>query len=85
VRSAAMLALAAVVPLVFLGVIPDDVSASAAAISAFFPFAPAARALAGVLVDPSPWRALTRGVLHLSLLCAAYGLCARLAVRRLEA
>ena len=85
VRAASLLAFMVSLPVAFLSLVPSGtvgggLYAVIEVVTALFPFDPALRALSGALDDagPSIWMAL----LHLVALAAAYGVLARLAVRR---
>ena len=85
VRAASLLAFMISLPVAFLSLVPSGTVSTAlydviGVISAAFPFDPALRALEGALESggPSLWLA----ILHLAGLAIAYGILARLAVRR---
>jgi ABC-type multidrug transport system permease subunit len=82
-RTAAILALALVLPVIFLGIVPRELSATAADISTAFPFAPSAHVFSDVLFVSAPLGGLVEGIGHLLLLTALFGGLARLAARRL--
>jgi hypothetical protein len=82
-RTAAILALALVLPMIFLGIVPRELSATAADISTVFPFAPSAHVFSDVLFVSAPLGGLASGLAHLLLLTAIFGGAARLAARRL--
>jgi ABC-2 type transport system permease protein len=82
-RTAAILALALVLPVIFLGIVPRQLSATAADISVLFPFAPSAHVFSDVLFVSAPLGGLAAGIGHLLLLTAAFGGAARLFERRL--
>ena len=85
VAAAALLALLVTLPFLLAGLIPGDVSPVLDAFGALFPFDAMVDALAGILYDPSPWEALGRGLVHLTVLAVAYVAIARVAARRLTA
>ncbi len=85
VAAAALLALLVTLPFLLAGLIPGDVSPILDAFGALFPFDAMVDALAGVLYDPSPWEALGRGLVHLTVLGVVYVAIARVAARRLTA
>jgi ABC-2 type transport system permease protein len=85
VRSASLVAVLVVMPIVFLGLVPREVAPAAAWVSDALPFAHAVRYFASSLYDASPWRAVVREGLWLVGLGAVFGLLARMATRRLLA
>jgi ABC-2 type transport system permease protein len=82
-RTAAILALALVLPVIFLGIVPRELSPTAARISEAFPFAPSAHVFSDVLFVSAPLGGLASGLAHLALLTLVFGGAARLAARRL--
>jgi ABC-2 type transport system permease protein len=84
-RSASLVAVLVVMPIVFLGLVPREVSPAAAWVSDALPFTHAVRYFASSLYDASPWRTLGREILWLLGLGAVFGALARLATRRLLA
>jgi hypothetical protein len=84
-RTASLVALLVVLPIVFLGLVPKEVVPAAAWISEAFPFAHAARLFSAALFDASPWATVGREALWLIGLGAVYGALARMAARRLLA
>ncbi len=82
--TAMLLAFLLALPLSLLGAIPQSV-AVAAWIGDLFPFGHAADLFSSVLYDADPAGALARGVAWLAALTLAYGLLARLGIRRLLA
>jgi ABC-2 type transport system permease protein len=84
-RTASLVALLVVLPIVFLGLVPKEVVPAAAWISEAFPFSHAAKLFSAALFDESPWTRVLREALWLVGLGAVYGLLARLAARRLLA
>ena len=84
-RTASLVALLVVLPIVFLGLVPKEVVPAAAWISDAFPFAHAARLFSAALFDASPWATVGREMLWLIGLGAVYGVLARMAARRLLA
>ena len=79
----AALALALVLPVIFLGIVPRELSSTAADISTAFPFAPSAHVFSDVLFVSAPLGGLAGGIAHLLLLTAIFGGVARLVARRL--
>ena len=84
-RAASLVAVLVVMPIVFLGLVPREVSPAAAWVSDALPFTHAVRYFASSLYDASPWRTLGREILWLLGLGAVFGALARLATRRLLA
>jgi ABC-2 type transport system permease protein len=84
-RTASLLAVLVVLPVVFLGLVPRGALAVAWWISQLLPFAHAVRWFAAALYDPSPWRTVGIETAWLLGLGAVFGLLARAAVRRLAA
>jgi hypothetical protein len=82
-RTASLLAVLVVLPVVFLGLVPRGALAAAWWASEALPFAHAVRWFAAALYDPSPWRTVGIETLWLAGLGAVFGLLARVAVRRL--
>ncbi len=84
-RTASLVALLVVLPIVFLGLVPKEVVPAAAWISEAFPFSHAAKFFQAALFDADPWTRVGREALWLVGLGAGYGLLARAAARRLLA
>jgi ABC-2 type transport system permease protein len=84
-RTASLVALLVVLPIVFLGLVPKEAVPAAAWISEAFPFSHAARFFQAALFDSSPWSTVGREALWLVGLGLAYGTLARAAARRLLA
>jgi ABC-type multidrug transport system permease subunit len=82
-RTASLVAVLVVMPIVFLGLVPREVAPVAGWISDALPFAHAVRYFASSLYDASPWRTVARELAWLFGLCLAFGALARLATRRL--
>lgn len=82
-RTASLLAVLVVLPVVFLGLIPRGAVALAYWLSLFLPFVHAVRWLDAALYATSPWRTIGIETAWLVGLGAAFGWLARLAVRRL--
>ncbi len=85
VRAASLLAFMVSLPVAFLSLVPSGTVSpglfdAIGAVTALFPFDPALRALEGALEDSGP--SLGAAIAHLAILTAAYGLLARLALRR---
>jgi ABC-2 type transport system permease protein len=84
-RTASLVAILIVLPIVFLGLVPREIVPLAGWLSDAFPFAHAVRFFASSLFDRRPWGTLGREAAWLVGLVAAYGALARLAARRLVA
>ena len=84
-RSASLVAVLVVMPVVFVGLVPREVAPLAGWLSDGLPFVHAVRYFAASLYDASPWRTLGRELLWLLGLGAFFGVLARLATRRLLA
>ena len=84
-RTASLVALLVVLPIVFLGLVPREVVPAAAWVSEAFPFSHAARFFQAALFDADPWETVGREALWLVGLGLGYGLLARAAARRLLA
>jgi ABC-type multidrug transport system permease subunit len=88
VRAVSLLAFMVTLPVAFLSLIPSDTVGPALddvikVIAALFPFKPALQALTGALDPAGP--SIGGAILHLGILVLAYGLLARLALRRFSA
>jgi ABC-type multidrug transport system permease subunit len=88
VRASSLIAFMVSLPVAFLSLVPSGTVSGTVydligVVAAIFPFDPALRALEGALDagGPSMWAAVG----HLAILVAAYGLLARLALRRFAA
>lgn len=84
-RTASLLAVLVVLPVVFLGLVPRGAVALAWWISDFLPFAHAVRFFSAALYDPSPWRNVGIETAWLLGLGAVFWVLARLGMRRLTA
>jgi len=85
VRAVSLLAFMVTLPIAFLSLIPSGAVGPSLydairLIAALFPFKPALQAISGALDPAGP--AIVPALLHLAALGAAYGLLARLALRR---
>ncbi len=85
VRAASLLAFMVSLPVAFLSLVPSGTVSPAlfdaiGVVTALFPFDPSLRALEGALEEAGP--SLTVAIAHLAALALAYGLLARLALRR---
>lgn len=83
-RTASLVAVLVVLPVVFLGLVPSSVFAAAGWLSDALPFAHAVRLFASALYDLHPWATVGTEALWLAGLAAAYGALAWLAVRTLR-
>jgi ABC-2 type transport system permease protein len=84
-RTASLLAVLVVLPVVFLGLVPRGAFALAWWVSEFLPFAHAVRWFGAALYDTSPWRTLGVETLWLLGIGAVFGALARGSMRRLAA
>ena len=84
-RTASLVAVLVVLPIVFLGLVPGEIVPVAAWISKAFPFVHAVELFGAALFDASPWAEVGREALWLVGLLLGFGLLARLAARRLLA
>jgi ABC-type Na+ efflux pump permease subunit len=84
-RTASLVALLVVLPIVFLGLIPQEIVPVAGWISDGLPFVHAVRFFSAALYDASPWGRLLREALWLGGLGALFGVLARIGTRRLLA
>jgi ABC-2 type transport system permease protein len=84
-RTASLVAVLVVLPIVFLGLVPSEVVAAAGWISDALPFVHAVRFFGSALYDGDPWRTVGIETAWLVGLGALFGVLARLGVRRLAA
>jgi ABC-2 type transport system permease protein len=82
-RTASLLAVLLVLPIIFLGLVPRGALGLAYWVSLFLPFAHAVSWFGAALYDTSPWRAVAIQTLWLVGIGAAFGVLARVGVRRL--
>jgi len=82
-RTASLVGILAVLPVVFLGLVPREIVPVAYWISDAFPFAHSARFFASALYDRSPWAVIGREAAWLIGLGTAFFVLARLSARRL--
>jgi hypothetical protein len=82
-RTASLVGVLVVLPVVFLGLLPREIVPVAAWVSDLFPFVHAVRFFASALYDGSPWASVARETAWLVGLAALFGGLARLTVRRL--
>jgi len=80
-RTASLVAVLLVLPIVFLGLIPPEVFAAAGWVSDGLPFAHGVRLFSATLYDLHPWGAVAREAAWLVGLGALFSLLARSAVR----
>jgi ABC-2 type transport system permease protein len=84
-RTASLVAVLVVLPIVFLGLVPREIVPLAAWISDGLPFVHAVRFFGSALYDVSPWRAVAIETAWLVGLGAVFVVLARASVRRLAA
>jgi ABC-2 type transport system permease protein len=84
-RTASLVALLVVLPIVFLGLVPRELVPVAGWISDLLPFVHAVRLFASALYDASPWRTVAVEAAWLAALGLAFGALARLGLRRMVA
>ena len=84
-RTASLVAILLVLPIVFLGLVPREIVAPAGWISDAFPFVHAVRFFNSSLYDTRPWRTLGGEAAWLAGIVAVYGALARVTARRLLA
>jgi ABC-type transport system involved in multi-copper enzyme maturation permease subunit len=82
-RTASLVAVLVVMPIVFLGLVPREVVPVAGWLSDGLPFAHAVRYFSASLYDASPWRTVWRELLWLLGLGLVFCVLARAATRRL--
>jgi ABC-2 type transport system permease protein len=80
-RTASLVAVLLVLPIVFLGLIPPEIFSAAGWVSDALPFAHGVRLFSATLYDLHPWGALAREAAWLVGLGALFALLARAAVR----
>ena len=81
-RTASLLAVLVVLPVVFLGLVPRGAVALAWWVSDFLPFSHAVRFFGAALYDPSPWRTVAIETAWLVGLGGVFWALARLSIRR---
>jgi ABC-2 type transport system permease protein len=84
-RSASLVALLVVLPIVFLGLIPAEVVPPAGWVSSALPFTHAVQFFSSALFDLRPWGEVARQAAWLVALGALFGGLAQLGARRLLA
>jgi ABC-type Na+ efflux pump permease subunit len=84
-RTASLVAVLVVMPIVFLGLVPKEVAPVAGWISDALPFTHAVRYFSSSLYDTQPWGTVGRELGWLAGLGAIFGAAARVATRRLIA
>jgi ABC-type multidrug transport system permease subunit len=82
-RTASLVALLVVLPVVFLGLVPREIVPAAGVVSDALPFAHAVRFFSSSLYDARPWAAVGREAAWLAGLGLAFGAAARVGARRL--
>ena len=82
-RTASLVAVLVVMPIVFVGLVPKQVAPVAGWISDALPFAHAVRYFASSLYDARPWATVVRELAWLAGLGAVFGGASRVAARRL--
>ena len=83
-RTASLVAVLVVLPVVFLGLIPSEVFAAAGWASDALPFAHGVRLFSAALYDVHPWGRVAREAAWLAALGVVFSLAARAAVRPLR-
>jgi len=81
-RTASLVSLLVVLPIVFLGLVPREVFPVAGWVSDALPFSHGQRLFSAALYDLSPWASVARETGWLAGLTAAYAAAARLGMRR---
>jgi ABC-2 type transport system permease protein len=84
-RTASLVAVLAVLPVVFLGLIPSEIFAAAGWASDALPFAHGVRLFSATLYELHPWTAVARESAWLLGICLAFSVAARAAVRPFRA
>jgi ABC-2 type transport system permease protein len=84
-RTASLVAVLVVMPIVFLGLVPSEIVPAAAWVSDALPFVHAVRFFSSSLYDPSPWGVVAREAAWLVGLGVVGGALARVGMRRLAA
>lgn len=84
-RTASLVAMLVVLPIVFVGLVPREIVPPAGWVSDAFPFIHGVRFFSSALYDASPWGSLLRETLWLVGLGALFGVLARAGARRLSA
>ena len=82
-RTASLVAVLVVMPIVFVGLVPKQVAPVAGWISDALPFVHAVRYFASSLYDARPWGTVARELAWLVGLGAIFGAAGRIAARRL--
>jgi hypothetical protein len=84
-RTASLVAVMVVLPIVFVGLVPREVVPAAGWVSDALPFVHAVRLFASSLYDADPWRTVAVEAAWLAAIAVVAGLLARRAARRLLA
>lgn len=82
-RTASLVAILVVLPIVFLGLVPREIAPPAGWVSDVFPFAHCVRFVSSALYDSDPWGSVGRETLWLVGITGVTGLATRLGIRRL--
>jgi ABC-2 type transport system permease protein len=82
-RTASLVALLVVLPVVFLGLVPREVVPPAGWLSDALPFVHAVRYFGSALYDTRPWTTVAREAVWLVGLGAVFAVLARIGARRL--
>jgi hypothetical protein len=84
-RTASLVAILCVLPIVFIGLVPREIVPPAGWVSDAFPFTHAVRFFSSALFDVHPWRTVLHETAWLVGIGAAFGALARSGARRLAA
>jgi hypothetical protein len=82
-RTASLVAVLVVLPVLLVGLVPPQLSPAAGYVSDAFPFAHAVDLFAASLYEPDPWRSVGGAAAWLAGLGLVYGVLARAGARRL--
>lgn len=82
-RTASLVAVLVVLPVIFLGLVPPEIVPSAGFVSDALPFVHAVRLFGAALYDARPWGQLAREAAWLAGLGVIFGVAARFSARRL--
>ena len=82
-RSASLVAVLVVLPIVFLGLVPREVAPAVGRVSDLLPFAHAVRLFASALYDADPWRTVLVEAAWIAGIGLVFAALARVAARRL--
>ena len=84
-RTASLVAILCVLPIVFVGLVPREIVPPAGWVSDAFPFVHAVRFFSSALFDVRPWGTVLREAVWLAGIAAVFGALARVGARRLAA